>query len=83
MFVTAVDPSFFALAVVAGAVGSLDDASGAIRALMMTVVAFAVEGLGPARLVQEREHEQNGGGAQEEGGGGLGEHDAVKDVHLI
>ncbi len=69
VLVPAVHPPVLALAVVAGAVGSLDEAGGAVGAVLVT-------GLGAGRAVhRHQEHEEEGGGGGQEGdggGGGLG-----------
>ncbi len=66
VLVSAVHPSVLALAVVAGAVGSLDEAGGAVGAVLVT-------GLGAGGgLRQEEDEEEEGGGGQGDRGGGLG-----------
>ena len=66
VLVPAVHPPVLALAVVAGAVGSLDEAGGAVGAVLVT-------GLGAGRAVhRHQEHEEEGGGGGQGDGGGLG-----------
>ncbi len=66
--VSAVHPSLLALAVVAGAVGALDDAGGAVGAVL-------VPGLGAGGAVHHhQQHEEEGGGrgGKDQAGGGGG-----------
>ena len=63
----AVDVSLLALAVVAAAVGSLDDTGGATGPVVVVVTRLG--GLGP---VEEHEEEDHGEGGEGEGADGLG-----------
>ncbi len=67
--VSAVHPSLLALAVVAVAVGPLDDAGGAVADLPVSV---PVIGLGPGHVHHAGEEEHQRQAAQEEQAGGRG-----------
>ncbi len=70
MLVPAVHPSLLALAVVAGAVGALDDARGAVGAAVLVAVEAGLRarrGLG-----QHQQQQQEGGGGGGRGRGGEG-----------
>ena len=77
MVLSAVNPSVFALAVVARAIGTLDDASGARGSLVM----LSVEGLGPGGLVQKGHEDQEHNGDGGEGEDLVGRHLEVFDEH--
>ncbi len=83
VLVSAVHPSLLALAVVAGAVGALDDARCAVGAVFVSV---SVACLGAGGTLSQEEDEEEGGGGGGQGEGGLGRRhvaDVGEEEHLI
>ena len=60
----AVNVTLFALAVMAGAVGSLDDTSGAMSLVTVAVVAVARGGLSARSVVQKDKQDEEEGGTR-------------------
>lgn len=71
VLVTAMHPTLFALAVVAGAIRALNDASGSVSSFMLSVT-----GLGALGLIED--HQQH----EEDGCGGVKEESAVVASHV-